>query len=64
MPSHNDQASMLADISREISEDRFSPNDFESKFLENVGELIRFEIELSGPQDEKLEEIWKKALEG
>jgi len=64
MSSYNDQGAMLADISREISEDRFSPNDWEAKFLKSVGELVRFELELSKAQDEKLEEIWKKAVEG
>lgn len=60
---HNDQAAMLADINREIVEDRFSPNDWETKFLESVGELIRFEVELSKSQDEKLEQIWKKVMD-
>lgn len=54
---------MLADINREIVEDRFSPNDWETKFLESVGELIRFEVELSKSQDEKLEQIWKKVMD-
>ena len=64
MPSYNDQAAMLADINREILEDRFSPNDWESRFLETVGELVRFELGLSKAQDEKLGEIWKKAVDG
>lgn len=55
---------MLADIRREILEDRFSPSDWESRFLQTVGELVRFELGLSKSQDEKLEQIWKKALEG
>ena len=56
------QAAMLADINRAIADDHFSPTDWEAKFLEDVGDLASFELELSDGQDEKLEEIWKRAM--
>jgi len=41
------QAAMLADINRAIADDHFSPTDWEAKFLEDVGDLASFELELS-----------------
>lgn len=58
-----DLKAMLADIKRAIEDDSFSPNKWESEFLENVGDLINFELPLTEKQDEHLEEIWKKATQ-
>lgn len=52
---------MLADINRAIADDHFTPTDWEAEFLENIGGLIGFELELSEKQDETLEAIWKRA---
>lgn len=59
--SADDLKAMLADIKRAISEDEFSPNDFETKLLETVTDLINFELKLTDKQDEAFLEIWKKA---
>ena len=58
-----DHAAMLAAIRRAIIDDLFNASEWESKFLESVGELVDFELELSDEQDKKLEEIWKRATQ-
>lgn len=57
----DDLKAMLADIRRAIENDEFSPNTWETEFLEKVTDLVEFEVKLSDNWDEALEKIWKKA---
>lgn len=57
----DDLKAMLADIRRAIENDEFQPNDWEADFLEKVGDLISFDVQLTDKQDEAFEKLWQKA---
>lgn len=57
----DDLKAMLADIRRAIENDEFKPNEWEVGFLEKVSDLIEFDVELTDPQDDAFEKLWKKA---
>jgi len=59
----DDLKGMLADIKRAIESDEFTASQWETEFLEKVGELINFELPLTEKQDATLEGIWKKATQ-
>jgi hypothetical protein len=57
---NEDVQSMLSDIYRTVSEESANLTEWEAKFIENIGGLVRNGTSLSPKQDEMLEKIWKK----
>ena len=53
----------LNEIDRMIDEDLWEPNAWERNFLDSVEARLLAGQDLSEAQEEKLEEIWKRAVE-
>jgi hypothetical protein len=56
-----DHEEMVKDIHRAVFEDDLELSEWEDRFLDSIATQLRHGGELSARQDEKLEQIWKKA---
>lgn len=57
----SDAKQLIAEINRAVAEEEFTLTEWEADFIESVGRRVQAGMELTDPQDEILETIWRKA---
>ncbi len=59
----DDFEAMINEINRAVAEGDLELNDYETDFMESVSERVANGVELTGPQDDMLTGLWKKATD-